>query len=126
MSLESWKVLIVEDDGDSLDGIQGIFRYYNIESYGASSAEEALTLLETVTPSLAILDLALPEIDGWELLSLIRRDPVVGRIPVVAVTAFHSANVARQAIDAGFNAYFPKPIDATSFVPELRRVLGGA
>jgi CheY-like chemotaxis protein len=124
MSLTSWKVLIVEDDRDSLDGLQEIFRYYNIESVGAYSAEEALNLLDDVRPSLAILDLALPEMDGWELLSRIRRDPVVGSIPVVAVTAFHSASVARQAIDAGFNAYFSKPIDVASFIPELERVLG--
>jgi CheY-like chemotaxis protein len=124
MSLEALKVLIVEDDGDSLDGILEIFRYHNIESYGAESAEAALKLLDQVKPSLAILDLALPEVDGWELLNIIRRDPIVGSIPVVALTAFHSANVARQAIDAGFNAYFSKPIDAISFVPELERVLG--
>jgi two-component system, cell cycle response regulator DivK len=124
MSFESWKVLIVEDDGDSLDGIQEIFRYHNIESYGAESAEAALKLLAQIRPSLAILDLALPEMDGWELLNLIRRDPVVGGIPVVAVTAFHSAKLVREAIDAGFNAYFSKPIDAVSFVPELERVLG--
>lgn len=122
-SFESWKVLVVEDDWDSLDGIQGILSYHNIESYGAGSAEEALGMLQQVQPSLAILDLALPVMDGWELLSMIRRDPVIGNIPVVAVTAFHSSSVARQAIEAGFNAYFSKPIDAVSFVPELQRVL---
>jgi CheY-like chemotaxis protein len=53
----------------------------------------------------------------------IRKAPPTANIPVVAVTAFHSANVAQQAIRSGFNAYFPKPIETTSFVRELERIV---
>jgi CheY-like chemotaxis protein len=61
--------------------------------------------------------------DGWGLLSTIRNNPKTASIPAVAVTAFHSSNVAQEAIKAGFDAYFPKPIEATSFVRELERIL---
>lgn len=121
--ISSWQVLIVEDEPDSMDVVQEVLGYYNISTHSAYSAEEALELMQTLQPTLLILDLALPMMDGWGLLSTLRSNPNTAHIPAVAVTAFHSANVAQEAIRAGFAAYFPKPIEATSFVRELERVL---
>jgi CheY-like chemotaxis protein len=123
MSIADWRVLIVEDEQDSMDVVQDILSHYNIETYGAYSAEEALEIISQVNPTLAILDLALPMMDGWGLLAALRNNPETAHIPAVAVTAYHSANVAQQAIQAGFDAYFSKPIEATSFVRELERIV---
>ena len=122
-NITSWRVLVVEDEPDSMDVVKDVLGYHNITTFGAASAEEALRMLGEVRPTLAILDLALPEMDGWGLLAELRRDPTTLDIPMVAVTAFHSAKVAQQAIEAGFDAYFPKPIDTTSFVRELERIV---
>ena len=119
----NWRVLVIEDENDSMEVVQEILEHYHIESYGAYSAEEALDMLDQVAPTLLIVDLALPGMDGWSLLNTIRSRPETAHIPAVAVTAFHSANVAQEAINAGFNAYFSKPIEAASFVQELDRVL---
>jgi CheY-like chemotaxis protein len=54
----------------------------------------------------------------------VRENPLTTNVPAVAITAYHSINVARQAIEAGFEAYFPKPLDTTSFVRELSRIVG--
>lgn len=124
--MSSWKVLVIEDEGDSMDLVQEILYHYNIETYAAFSAEEALSQIAAVRPTLLIVDLALPGMDGWGLLKVVRGMPETAALPAVAVTAFHSANVAQEAISAGFNAYFPKPIDSTSFVRELVRVLDSA
>ena len=70
-----------------------------------------------------IMDLAMPEMDGWETLMEIRANPATAHIPVVAITAYHSANVAQDAVQAGFDAYFPKPPDAISFVDKLTEVM---
>jgi CheY-like chemotaxis protein len=121
--IATWEVLVVEDEPDSMDVVQEIFGYYNIRTHSAYSAEEALELMKSINPTLLILDLALPMMDGWGLLSAIRSNPKTANIPAVAVTAFHSSNVAQEAIKAGFDAYFPKPIEATSFVRELERIL---
>src|SRR5690242_6464539 len=123
--IADWKVLIVEDEQDSMEVVQEVLSHYNIETFGAYSAEEALELLAVVKPTLAILDLALPMMDGWGLLAAMRNNPATANIPAVAVTAYHSANVAQQAIHAGFDAYFSKPIEATSFVRELERIVEG-
>ena len=61
----------------------------------------------------------MPEMDGWQTLANIRNNPETAGIPVVAITAYHSANVAHDAISSGFDAYYSKPIDALSFVKNI-------
>lgn len=116
-------VLVVEDDPDGQEVVTRILRHHRITADVANSAEEALQLLTSHRYNLAVLDLALPAMNGWTLLERIKSDPHHQTMPCVAVTAFHSAEVAVQAIQAGFVAYFPKPLEATSFVRELEAVM---
>lgn len=124
MSMANWNVLVVEDEADSMELVQGLLGYSGIKSVGATSGEEALQLLKQMTPTLIILDLALPGVDGWGLLDFVRKDRRLSNVPCVAITAFHTPELAEQAINAGFSAYFAKPIDATSFVRELQTIAG--
>ena len=124
MTTNDWKVLVVEDEVDSMELVQELFHHYGINSIGASSGEEALHILETETPTLIIIDLALPGIDGWGLLGALKNKRALSNIPRVAITAYHTAEVANQAIEKGFDAYFSKPLDATSFVRELQGIIG--
>jgi CheY-like chemotaxis protein len=121
----NWKALVIEDEVDSAEVVERILRYHNIVHAVAESAEEALSIVDEFKPTLLIVDLALPGMNGWDLLRELRNKPSTASIPAVAVTAFHSINLAQQAIKAGFIAYFPKPIEATSFVRELERVISG-
>ena len=121
--IRDWTILVVEDEPDSMAVVTEILEHHNMLVHQCPSAEDAVQLMQGLTPTLAILDLALPEMDGWALLNHIRTNPSTANIPVMAVTAFHSANVAQKAIAAGFNAYFPKPIETTSFVRELERIV---
>lgn len=124
MKLSDWNVVVVEDEVDSRALVQGLLDYHGIRSMAAPTAEDALVILENTVPTLIIIDLALPGMDGWSLLSMIRSDRILGNVPCVAITAYHSAEVANEAIEAGFDAYFAKPIDATSFVRELVGIVG--
>ncbi len=72
---------------------------------------------------MVIVDLALPGLDGWGLLSAVQKNRKTAQVPCVAVTAFHSPEVAVKAIEAGFLAYFPKPIEAMPFIRELERIV---
>jgi CheY-like chemotaxis protein len=124
LPMKMWRVLIVEDEADSAEVIARILAYHEIQYVIASTAEEAVLLLEKdKNPTLMIIDLALPGMDGWALLNVVRSDPETARVPAVAVTAYHSPAMAQKALSAGFNAYFPKPLDPTSFVQELERVV---
>lgn len=122
--MHNWNVLVIEDESDSAEVVARILKFHKIPYVVVESAEEALSVLGQQQPNLLIVDLALPGMDGWEFLKLVRGMPATADVPIVAVTAFHSTSVAQQAIAAGFDAYFPKPIEATSFVRELERVIG--
>jgi len=122
--MSNWCVLVVEDDPDGQEVVTRMLRHHGIPAVMADSGEMALSRLNDTQYTAAVIDLALPGIDGWMVLNAIRRNPNTANLPCVAVTAFHSAEVAVKAIEAGFNAYFPKPLDATSFVRELQRVVG--
>lgn len=123
--MNSWYVLVVEDDPDGQEVVTRMLRHHGIPAVMADSGETAVALLNAHQYTAAIIDLALPGIDGWAVLKAIRQDLNLANLPCIAVTAFHSADVAVKAIQAGFNAYFPKPLDATSFVRELQHVVTG-
>lgn len=123
MTLSTWNVLVVEDETDSMELVQGVLTYYGIHSVGATSGEEALQVLENMTPTLIIIDLALPGLDGWGILKRVKSNRSLSQVICIAITAFHTPELAEQAIEAGFDAYFPKPIDATSFVRELQTIV---
>jgi CheY-like chemotaxis protein len=116
------RVLVVEDDPDGQEVVSRILRYHRIAHDVAADGETAIELLGQNTYAVLVIDLALPNIDGWQLLNVVRTSPL-SHVPCIAVTAFHSAEVAVEAIRAGFAAYFPKPLEATSFVRELMRVI---
>jgi CheY-like chemotaxis protein len=121
--MNNWNVLVVEDENDSLEFVQGLLEHHGIDSVGVSSGEEALEALKKVKPTLIVVDLALPGLDGWGLLEQLMASPSLRNVPRVAITAFHTAELAEKAIEAGFSAYFAKPLDATSFVRELETIM---
>jgi CheY-like chemotaxis protein len=121
--MNEWQVLVIEDEDDSMEFVQGLLEHHGIESVGVSTGEEALEALKTIQPTLIIVDLALPGLDGWQLLQRFKANPGLHNVPRVAITAYHTAELAEQAIEAGFHAYFAKPLDATSFVRELEGIV---
>jgi CheY-like chemotaxis protein len=117
------RVLVVEDDPDGQQVVSRILRHHNITVDIASSAEQAMEFLGGQSYSLAILDLNLPRITGWELLETIRSTPETQSLPCVAVTAFHSPELAIKAVEAGFTGYLPKPLEVTSLMKDLEPYL---
>jgi CheY-like chemotaxis protein len=126
MSERNWRILVVEDDPDGQQVMATILQHLNIPIDVANdSAEAELFLFNSDTAyNAAILDLALPDKDGWELLSEILGNPRTVNLPCIAVTAYHTSKLREEALVAGFRAYFAKPIDATKLARELDAVLG--
>ncbi len=89
----------------------------------AGTAEEALDMLEQQTYTAAVIDLALPSMDGLTLMKTLRRNPATLNMPCMAYTAYHSSLVKKQALEAGCNAYLTKPIDDRHFLKELSRII---
>lgn len=116
----NWHILVVEDDVHSREVVRELLDHHQVEVDVAENATRALELLQEHHYTAVVIDLSLPGMSGWELLNTIRETEA---IPCIAITAYHSANVAQEAIKAGFTAYFPKPIDVTSFVDDLAAYL---
>jgi CheY-like chemotaxis protein len=125
-NIHEWKVVLVDDEPDSLNLIHDILALHGAEVYGAASGEEGLARLAASTPTLIVLDLAMPHPDGWDLLAEIRARPATAGVPVVAVTAFYSDQVAAQAHRAGFDAFFPKPIKTNGFLEKLQELVSAS
>jgi CheY-like chemotaxis protein len=120
--MENWYLLVVEDDPDGQEVVKRMLLHHNITFDPAHTGEEAVEMLGSGHYTGVIIDLALPGIDGWQVIQTIQSNPATAHLPCVAMTAYHSAEVAIEAINAGFKAYFPKPLEATSFVRELVNV----
>lgn len=125
MTHSKWHILVVEDDPDGQEVVAAILQHLNlsIEVVSNSAEAEALLFRSGSTYQAAIIDLALPDKDGWELLSEIRSNPQTAELPCIAVTAHHTSKVREQALISGFNAYFAKPLDSTNFARGLEAVL---
>jgi CheY-like chemotaxis protein len=118
-----WRILIAEDEYDSIQMISKILSHHGIQLQIAHNGDECLEMLKTFAPTLVIVDLAMPEKDGWETLTAIRANPSTAHIPVVAVTAYYGVDVAEDALMAGFDGFFSKPLSPTRFVPSLQQIV---
>ena len=124
MSQKNWHILVVEDDPDGQEVVATILEHLNLSIDVASNVAEAEAFLfdSDRVYQAAILDLALPDKNGWELLAEILDHPKTANLPCIAVTAYHTSKLREDAIRAGFTAYFAKPIDATSFARRLEEL----
>lgn len=120
----NWTVIIVEDTYDDMELASAILKHYGATVKIANNGKECLKLLEQFTPTLIITDLAMPEMDGWEMLIQIREDVDYQNIPVVAVTAYGSFDVEHDVAVAGFDAYFPKPLRPCTLIEDLKSIVG--
>ncbi|MBE2270500.1 MAG: response regulator [Anaerolinea sp.] len=123
MVTERIKVIVVEDLFDDGQVISKLLEHHGVEVYITRNGDECLQLLQDVEPILVITDLAMPRRDGWQTLVGIRSNARTAHIPVIAITAYHSAEVAADALRAGFDGYLPKPINPQGFMQYLQGFL---
>lgn len=116
-------VLVVEDDADGQELIARMLFRAGITVEVVGTAEDALQVLSADEHATIIIDLALPGMDGFALLAHIRQKPDIASLPCVAITAFHTPTLKQQVMQAGFNAYFAKPLDDRRFIMTLGELL---
>lgn len=116
-------VLVVEDDPDGQELIARMLFRAKITVEVLGTAEDAIQVLSSDEHAAVIIDLALPGMDGFALLANIRQQPDVASLPCVAITAFHTPTLKQQVMQAGFDAYFAKPLDDRRFIMTLGELL---
>lgn len=115
-------ILVVEDEQDGREIAESLLGHFGIKTDVASTAEEALKLLATNHYTAAVIDLMLPGMDGLQLARAIRGNPQTAALPCIAITAYHSGTMRRQAGEAGYDGFYPKPLDYSGFIEELNRI----
>jgi CheY-like chemotaxis protein len=114
-------IMIVDDDPEVRELCDLLLERAGYQRTIASSGEEAVSLLEQVTPQLIVLDLNMPGMDGWSVAALVRKHERTARIPILVMTGL-TQNVENAARRAGATAFVLKPIDAKRFVKEVKRL----
>ena len=112
-ALQGMRVLVVEDEKDTLDFLRRFLVSRGAEVVAATSAAEALRLLPASRVNVLVSDIGLPDVDGYELLREVRRmdTSASGGIPAIALTAYARAEDRLLAFRAGYQAHVAKPVD---------------
>jgi PAS domain S-box-containing protein len=121
--LAGLRVLVVDDEPDSNDVVRTILASRGAEVRVAASVPQALEVMQEWVPELIVTDIAMPAQDGYALMSHLRaRERWLGRIPVIALTAYTSRNDRLRLIAAGFQMHVPKPIDPVELLASVANV----
>jgi two-component system, cell cycle response regulator DivK len=116
-------IIIIEDDNDNQELVRILLNQAGFINFGAPDGPSGLELIRQHHPDLVLLDLTLPQIDGWHLARQIKSDPEMSDIKIVALTAHALPGDRRRALEAGCDGYLTKPINIPTFIPELKSYL---
>jgi two-component system cell cycle response regulator DivK len=120
---EGLLVLLVEDTLDTLEAFSLFLRGAGFRVETATDGREAVDKAHALRPDVVVMDLALPELDGWEATHRIKSDPLTRHVPVVAFTGHAFQQSKESAQQAGCDAFLTKPLDPGQLVAEIRRVV---
>jgi len=120
----SQKTILVIDDEEAivllLETILGIYGYRCVS---CSSPKEAMGMARDVKPDLIILDIAMPEIDGYEVCVSLKSEPATRNIPVIMVTALALIQDKKKGLECGADGFIFKPFDPMVVINEIERLL---
>jgi len=119
------KILVVEDDADNRRIVAKTLSVAGYEIIEATDGIQALAHALADQPDLILMDLALPNMDGWEATRRLKSDPKTRAIPVVALTAVAMRGDEEQARAAGCDDYISKPARPVAIRDMVRRYIGG-
>jgi signal transduction histidine kinase/DNA-binding response OmpR family regulator len=117
------KVLVVDDDPDTLFTINEILESCNCKTYLVKGGKECLNMLEQVIPDIILLDIMMPEMDGFQTIKKIKMHPKWANVPVFAVTAKAMLEDKEVILHNGFDDYIPKPINSGILSMKIKKVL---
>jgi CheY-like chemotaxis protein len=121
------RIVYVEDNDDNVFMLQT--RLELTEGYQvlvAANGSEGLALVERERPDLVLMDLNLPDIDGWEVTRRLKADPGTADIPVIALTAHAMSGDREKALAAGCDEFDTKPVNFERLLQKMKSLLNGS
>jgi CheY-like chemotaxis protein len=120
------KILYVEDNDDNIYLITRGLGRKGYDIIVAKDGEEGLAMAHSEAPSLILMDLDLPVLNGWEATRRLKASPQTQHIPVIAVSAYAMASDRERALAAGCDDFFSKPVDLKGLVERIEALLPGS
>jgi two-component system cell cycle response regulator DivK len=115
------RVLIIDDAEDNRERYQGYLQYVGFRVAVAGDAPQALKMAHSLRPDVFVLDLSMPQIDGWTLCEALKGSPRTRRISVIALSRFADANSRARALAAGVDTFLSKPCLPEELAQEILR-----
>ena len=116
-------ILYVEDNVDNRTLVRRILTAEGYTIIEAMNATQALEILKSTKPSLILMDINMPDIDGYTLTSQIKGTPGFESVPVIALTANVMRGDRERSLEAGCDGYIQKPIDIDALSEQIERFL---
>jgi two-component system, cell cycle response regulator DivK len=116
-------ILYVEDNPDNRILVRRILTVHGYRLLEAEHARKALEILQDEIPDLILMDINMPEMDGYTLTAKLRRIPALTTIPVVALTANVMKGDRERTLEAGCDGYIQKPIDVDTFLEQIAKYI---
>jgi two-component system cell cycle response regulator DivK len=116
-------ILVVEDNRDNRVLIRRVLESEGFQMEEASNAEDAMEKIQAVRPSLILMDINMPGVDGYALTARIKQTPGFASVPIVAVTANVMRGDREKSLEAGCDGYIQKPIDIDILSQQIERFL---
>jgi DNA-binding response OmpR family regulator len=116
------KILVVDDEDDILHFLELVLREKGYDVATASGGHEALTKAQIERPNLILLDIMMPQMDGWEVLKLLRVDEGTAEIPVAMLSARTEAKDRVQGLQEGAIDYICKPFSLQELLVKIETI----
>ena len=117
------KILIVDDEERNIRLLKAMLLSEEYQLIGVMSGQEALKSLDEINPDIILLDVMMPEIDGFEVCSIIKQDEKTRAIPVIIVTALDEKEHRTKAMESGADDFISKPVDRTELRIRIKSLL---
>jgi two-component system, cell cycle response regulator DivK len=119
----SKKILVIEDNQQNMYLTTFLLEKSGYEVIQAWTGVEGIKMAEESRPDLILLDIQLPEMDGYEVAWMLKKIPEVSKIPIVAVTSYAMRGDKENVMAAGCDGYIEKPINPDTFISEIEQYL---
>lgn len=121
--MEGKTILIIEDNELNMKLVRGLLVFGKYRVIEAANAEAGLTAARTHSPDLILMDIQLPGMDGLSATRIVKEDPLLKEIPVIALSSYAMQSDEEKAGEAGCIGYITKPIDTRNFLKTIGQYL---
>lgn len=117
------KILLVDDEPNIIMSLEYTFKKNNFEVYIARDGQEALDILENQIPDAIILDVMMPNVDGYATLEQIKKNETLKHCKIIFLSAKNKETDIQKGLDLGANAYITKPFSLKKLVDKVKELL---